>query len=275
MKNLQLALVFILTVAFSYAQNFQGKAMYMSKTKFNFDFGERKIPEDAKQRMKKRMDAALQKTFVLNFTKTASIYEEEVQLESAGGPGGGKGGRGAMFASMFGGPAAGKSYKNLADKEYKRAVEFFGKNFLIQEPLQAFPWKLEKESKKIGKYTCFKATTMIGKNKSSSTKEVDTVQTQELVTVWYTPEIPVSLGPDKYWGLPGLILSVYTAETQIVCTQVILNVKEKVEIKAPKTGKKISEEKFQKIVDSKTAELKERFKKGSGGGGPGGKKRQR
>lgn len=264
-KILLLITSFLFTVSLS-AQTFQGKAIYLSKTKVNFDFGERKIPEEHKQRMQKRMDEAMQKNFVLNFGKTTSLYEVEVTLGAQEGNGSGKG-RGAMFASVFGGPATGKSYVNIADKESKRAVEFFGKNFLVEDSLRTYNWKLEKDIKRIGKYTCFKATTLVEKSKNSFSKDMDSLNTHSLVTVWYTPEIPVSLGPGKYWGLPGLILSVQSETNQVVCTEIVLNVIEKVEIKAPKSGKKISEEEFQEIVIKKTKEMKDRFQKGNGGRG--------
>lgn len=271
MKKIIFGIIFQLSVSFSFAQDFQGKAIYMSKTSFEFDFGGRKVPEDAKKRMQERMDKELQKTYVLNFNKISSIYEETAQLE-APSEGDNKGGRrGAGFASLFGGPGIGTSYKNIADKESKRAVEFFGKNFLVEDPLKPFAWKLEKEMKKIGKYSCFKATVEVDKKENSFSKDKDSLATKTLVTVWYTPEIPVSLGPDKYWGLPGLILSVNAGDTQIICTQVVLNVKEKIEIKAPRKGKKVTEEEFNEIVAEKTSELKERFKNrrpGGGGRGP-------
>lgn len=262
MRLFYLITAFLFISYSSISQGFQGKAVYMSKTKFDFDFGTRKVPEDAKKRMQERIDKQMQKTFDLNFNKIASIYEEEVKLE---GPK--EGGRGARFASMFGGASGGKVYKNIADKEYKRAVEFFGKNFLIEDPLALLPWKLEKETRKIGKYTCYKATTTIDKKLNPFAKNKDSLETKTLVIAWYTPEIPVSLGPDKYWGLPGLILSVNAGDTQIICTKVVLNVKEKVEIKAPKKGKKVTEKEFEEIVEEKTLELKERFKNGRPGGG--------
>lgn len=189
-----------------------------------------------------------------------------------------------MFASVFGGALTGEYYKNTASKESKRAVEFFGKNFLIEEKLEDFNWKLEKETKQIGKYTCFKASTFIKKVKKTmgpppekgEEKPKEEKEEMVLVTVWYTPMIPVSMGPDKYWGLPGLILGVNAGDTQIICTKVVMNVNDKKELKAPKKGKKISDEDFQKIVQEKTAELRERFRKGggrSGGGRPGGPRR--
>lgn len=262
MKLVHVALCILFSISMSSAQNFQGKAVYLSKTKVDFDFGGRKIPEEQKQRMLKRLEEQSQKSFVLHFDKTASIYEEEAVLDA---PGGNE--RGRMFAAIFGGPGAGRSYKNIVTKESKRAVEFFGKNFLVEDQLKMYPWTLEKETKKIGKYNCFKATTFVDKKQNPFSQNKDSLQTQTKITVWYTPEIPVSLGPDSFWGLPGLILAVSGGDTQIICKQVTLNVKEKAEIKAPKSGKKISEEEFQQLVMEKTKELRERFKKGHGGRG--------
>lgn len=252
------------------AQDFQGKAVYMFKGKVDFDFGGRKIPEDAKQRMMKRMKDAMQKTYVLNFNKTESVYQEKEKLAA---PGEG-GGRGKMFASIFGGATAGKMYKNVSEKELINATEFFGKNFLVQSKLKNFDWKLEKETKQIGKYTCFKATAIVKEKVNAFSKEADKGEKEVKIAVWYTPQIPVSLGPDQYWGLPGLILGVNAGDVQIVCTQVVLNVKEKAEIKKPKSGKKISKEKFDKIVDEKTKEMRERFKNGRGGRPGGGSRGQ-
>lgn len=258
--------IFLLISSNVVAQDFQGKAVYMFKGKVDFDFGGRKIPEDQKQRMLNRLKDAMQKTYVLNFNKAESIYYEEEKLA---GPENGHG-RGKMFAAIFGGATAGKMYKNVRTKELINATEFFGKNFLITSGLKNFNWKLEKETKQIGKYTCFKATTVVKEKKqvlSPETKEMKEEVNDVIVSVWYTPQIPVNIGPDKYWGLPGLILGVNAGDVQIVCTQVVMNVKEKVTIKKPKSGKKISQEKFDKVVVEKTKEMRERFKKGRKGGG--------
>ncbi|MEI6865701.1 GLPGLI family protein [Flavicella sp.] len=262
MKLFYLITVFLFISYSSLSQEFQGKAVYMSKTNFDFDFGDRSVPEDAKKRMKERIDKQMQKNFDLSFNKTASIYEEQVTLDEPE-----EGRRGPRFRSILGGSDGGVVYKNIADKEYKRAVEFFGKNFLIEDPLVLIPWKLEKETKKIGQYTCYKATTTIDKKENPFAKNKDSLETKTIVIAWYTPEVPVSQGPGKYWGLPGLILSVNAGDTQIICTKVVLNVKEKVEIKPPKKGKKVSEKEFEEIVEEKTNELKERSMNGRPGGG--------
>ncbi|PHK25603.1 hypothetical protein VF13_42465, partial [Nostoc linckia z16] len=69
-----------------------------------------------------------------------------------------------------------------------------------------------------------------------------------------------------YWGLPGLILEVNDGRTAILCTKVILNPKEKAEIKAPTSGEKVTQAKFDEIVTKKAQEMREMFMRN---GGPG------
>jgi len=58
-----------------------------------------------------------------------------------------------------------------------------------------FNWTISDETKKIGKYTCYKAIT---KNFRGRNYEV-----------WFTYDIPVPNGPWKFHGLPGLIMEVH------------------------------------------------------------------
>lgn len=63
--------------------------------------------------------------------------------------------------------------------------------FAVEESLPQMKWEILNEQKKIGEYNCEKAkTTFRGRT----------------YEVWYTPEIPVALGPWKLNGLPGVIL---------------------------------------------------------------------
>jgi GLPGLI family protein len=74
---------------------------------------------------------------------------------------------------------------------------------------------------------------------------------ERVIEAWYTMEIPVSNGPGKYWGLPGLILELHEGETTFLCSKIVLNPEEKVEIKAPKNGKKVSQKEFDAIQEKK------------------------
>ena len=110
------------------AQEFQGMAVYESKTSTaemmkNFG-GNREITPDMKANIEERMKKMFEKTFVLNFDKSASIYKEEEKLDAPGQ----NGGRGRMMSSMMGG--GGTQYKNVKEKMYSVDKEFFGKEFL-------------------------------------------------------------------------------------------------------------------------------------------------
>lgn len=196
-----------------------------------------------------------------------------------------------MMTSMMGG--GGTYYKNVKDKAYTVDKEFMGKEFLVKDTLRNFNWKMEAESRVIGGYTCYKATAVIpasktdfrnfrmkkeeeakkaetttdGAKKTSFLSEID-LPSEITITAWYTPEIPVNQGPEGYWGLPGLILEVNDGKTTILCSKVVLNVKEKVEIKAPQNGKEVSQKEYDETVIKKMDEMMEM------NGGPGGNRMQ-
>ena len=275
-------------------KDFQGMAVYESKTSTsefakNFD-GNKDMTPEMKNQIMERMKKMFEKTFVLNFDKSSSIYKEEEKLDAPG-----QGGGGRMMASFMGG--GGTYFKNVKEKQYTVDKEVFGKEFLIKDSLPNLKWVLSDESKKIGDYTCFKATAIKEASKTDfrnyrrkkeepkkDTEEgkIDEKATTEkkeekktnffedidmpkevTVTAWYCPEIPVNQGPDEYWGLPGLIMEVNDGKTIIMCSKLVLNVKEKIEIKAPTGGDKVSQKEYDDIMIKKMKEMSEM------GGGPG------
>lgn len=136
------------------AQDFQGQAYYFSKTTMDMSRWDRggKMSEAQKKQMEARMKPWLEKTYILTFNKVESIFKEDEKLE--GGPGGRAP---SMWGSSF---SAGLQYKNIKEKVFLQDQEFFGKQFLITEQMTPFNWKMGSETKKIGQYTCYKATTM-------------------------------------------------------------------------------------------------------------------
>ena len=63
---------------------------------------------------------------------------------------------------------------------------------------------------------------------------------------WFTPEIPVSFGPLKYNGLPGLVILVELSKRTISASEIILNPKKEIIIKKTLKGKKITAEESRK-----------------------------
>lgn len=285
MKNTLLSLITVLaTIYAAQAQNFQGVAVYESKTGMG-DMAKLDSPEitpEMKAMIEDRLKQMFEKTYVLTFDKTASTYEEEEKLDA-----GDELSRGfKMMGSMMGG--GGKHYKNTKDKTMLQEKDIFGKEFLVSDSLPGIKWQLLNETKKIGDYTCYKAVATVPvdksnlmnykpkegaeeamKNKSEEelkkTNFMDMVEMPEDKTIaaWYTPEIPVSQGPGNYWGLPGLILEVTDDKTVLLCSKIVLNPKEKGEIKPPKNGEKVTQEKFAEIMAKKMQEMQDMY----GGGG--------
>ncbi|MDC6365789.1 MULTISPECIES: GLPGLI family protein [Flavobacteriaceae] len=273
-------LVLTCGIQFVAAQDFQGKAIYESKTSIQADFGPRDMPEARKQEIRERMKKAMERTYELTFDRTSSTYQQEEKLEAPSSGGG------RFRMAMFGG-GAGEYYKNVKDVQYANQTEVFGKVFLIQDSLPKWDWQLGSETKKIGSYTCYKATATQpaeadlfrrmmppppGREDRPERDEIEKDSTdqnslfaqidepeEQIITVWYTPEIPVSQGPGQYWGLPGLILEVNDGRTAILCSKLILNPEEKISIEAPSKGKKVTQEEFDEIVAQKMEEMRKRF----------------
>ncbi|SNR17333.1 GLPGLI family protein [Tenacibaculum jejuense] len=249
------------------AQDFQGKATY--KTHSNMDLkistGDKAPNSDLQKQIQERMKKMFQKTYTLNFTKSTSTYTQNKELEPAAQSGG-------VQVMVFGnGGGNDILYKNTTEKKYVNKTEVFSKEFLIKDKLSDAAWEMSGETKKIGKYTCYKATrTREEEQISHIMTDGETEEKKQMVTVntvaWYTPEIPVNNGPDMFWGLPGLILEVHEGKRTIVCTEIVLNPAEKVKIKEPKGGKKVNQEEYEKIVKEKVAEMNERFRNNRGKG---------
>ncbi|WP_417861065.1 GLPGLI family protein [Winogradskyella sediminis] len=286
MKKLPLKIALLLIVLISgsnlFAQDFQGKASYMSKTTMDLEqFGGQDMTPERKKQIEERMKSFLEKEYTLTFNKLESIYKEEEKLAAPGA----RGGRGGFGSSLTGGPI----YKNVQTKELLKDEEFFGKQFLVKDELKAIEWQMGTETKTIGQYTCFKATATIepqgvdfqsfrgprgprskdnGEGAKDSTDANKPAEPKMIeVVAWYTPQIPVNQGPGNYWGLPGLILEVNADRTTILCTKIVLNPKEKETIEKPKKGQEVTQKEYTEITTKKMEEMREMYGGRNRGGG--------
>ena len=297
---LKLTLLLSFICSMSFAQDFQGKAYYMSKTTMDLDqWGGREMSAERKKQIQERMKSFLEKEYILTFSKSESIYKEDEKLEAPGSVRG----WGSFGSSFTGGP----KYKNVKSKELLQDQEFFGKQFLIKDELKSLEWKMGTETKQIGQYTCFKATAIKtvdqfdwrsmrrrgrggrdnDKKESEKAKdsskakgdmavksddpmsEIEVPKTIEVVA-WYTPQIPINQGPDDFWGLPGLILEVNADKTTILCTKIVMNPDEKEEIEKPEKGEEVTQAKYNEIITKKMQEMREMY--GGRRGGRGGRR---
>ncbi len=256
---------FLLVGFLAKAQYFQGKAEYFSKriAKKKTEKVESKTKEpidpEFENAFREAVKRASEKQYILTFNKVECLYEAQVQLKKPEAP---STGGISIFVSYSG---EGKKYLNVKEKTSIIENEIYGKEFLIVEPLVNPDWRLIEETKKIGDYNCFKAELVIQVTEIQKQAYEEFLKREEkkpalfkmdkpedkVVTVWYTPEIPVSFGPNNYWGLPGLILEVNDGVNILLCSKVTLSNKEKFKIKVPNTGGKVTQKKFDEIQKKK------------------------
>ncbi|QBA64030.1 GLPGLI family protein [Muriicola soli] len=259
-----IAALFILPLS-SVAQEFQGQAYYFKKSKLELGSWGARMSEAQKKQIQMRLKNRLEKTYVLNFNKEESYFDEEDKLDAMSGAT-------DSWGKNF---SPGESYKNIRDKQLIQSQEFYGKLFLVKDDLPAIKWKIGKETKKIGEYLCIKAMATIpsdqltwydfswGQLRNSEQNEDQDGETDEpqialtVVEAWYTPQIPVAHGPGEFWGLPGLILEVSADDTVMLCSKIIMNPKNKLKIEAPDKGKEISKEAYKNTITMKMKEMRD------------------
>lgn len=179
---------------------------------------------------------------VLNFNGKKALFAEDDSEKEATPPGLQ---RALMYESSLkpASPLVQKVYYDFDKNQRLEQLEYMTRFFLVQSDIEAVAWKLGSEKKKILEYTCMGATV--------------TLDDQEIVA-WFAPEIPVSLGPSIFGGLPGLILAVErNGETAYVATSVKLSPPAEESMVKPNKGSKVTQEEFEAIQEEKEKEWKE------------------
>lgn len=108
-----------------------------------------------------------------------------------------------VFGKIIGGdPEGWPLYKDhLARKVYAKEYGIgTSEHFITTDTLGAIDWVLHAERRKLGDYECRRATGVF------AGREYE---------VWYAPDIPISSGPHKLAGLPGLILDARTTDDRV------------------------------------------------------------
>ncbi len=174
---------------------------------------------------------------MLHYSPDASIYlngekneEQEVTEEMAGG--------GTMIIKMD--EPDEQVYFDIKNQTVTEQRDFMSRMFLIESLIDSIPWKLTGSRREILGLTCMEAMFI-----------KDTVKT----VAWFTPDIPVSTGPGKYRGLPGLILEVNVNEGKRLITAASATPGDvSALLVSPKKGKKVTRAEFNRMVEEKSNE---------------------
>jgi len=222
MKKIYLLLIVTILQLSSYSQNgiiSYSKQIFFPKLKT--------MDKNQNEYMKNKISESLNKLeYILQFNNLESVFEINKNLDLDN-----------PFAKLASSLSGGKGvyYTNKNEKGYLHQIETYGNLFLIR--YDNINWQISNETKKIGKYLCYKATTI---------KTIKSIKTyKKVVTAWYCPELPYSFGPIGYGGLPGLILELKIEKgATFTVKKIKLNNLKKLNIKKPSKGKTITENQY-------------------------------
>jgi GLPGLI family protein len=119
-------------------------------------------------------------------------------------------------------------YRDRAKGETYDVLTLLDKEYVIQDTIVCQNWKIKNDMKEIADHICMNASFY------------DSIKEKEVIA-WFALDLPVPQGPQRYCGLPGMILEINEANGAVVytATSVLLS-EEKVEIEKPvvKKGRK-------------------------------------
>jgi len=244
MKKAYIAVLFTLSLLPGVkAQDLAGTISYQQTIRYNFDNIKEAHGND--QRTSSWLASLPEEAsavHILNFNGEEALFGKD---DSKSAPADPRLQRAVMYEGMLlpPRPVVQKVYYDFEKNQKLEKVEYLTRPFLVSSEFEAVPWKLGSEKKKVLDYTCMNATM--------------TLDDQEIVA-WFSPEIPVPLGPSVYGGLPGLIMAVErNGETAYVATSVNFAPPAKEDLIKPDKGSKVSVEEFAVLRKEKEKEWKE------------------
>jgi len=190
---------------------------------------------NAKNSIKEAIEIAETFTYTLKFNENESVFSKNISMGNEAQ---------SSYLIPIAEALVGKGiyYQNKVKNENIHQVKSSIGLFLIKDSFLT-DWEITNETKKIGKYNCYKA---IKKCNSCDTAE----------EVWFTPEIAVPFGPLGYSGLPGLILEVKKKIITLRLTSIDFKPKNIV-IKKPTKGKVVAIDELKKVTDDFRSQMKQ------------------
>jgi GLPGLI family protein len=224
-----LIVLFLGVSAFANAQNINGKIVFERKSDWiKIQSKATYLTKEEKDRMAQtwKNDSEFKQKMLLFFDQNQSHYTYENQQGES------EDGTYTWRNDEY------QLTRDLAKGKVLEIHEMLGKTYILDDSLYAPKWKIHNEIKEVAGYICMKASTR------------DTVRSQDIVA-WFATDIPVSIGPERIAGLPGMILELNIDNDAVVIVATSIKLNEAAEMpKLPKKmrGKRISQAEYDKIV---------------------------
>ena len=170
----------------------------------------------------------------LHFNATQSKYENSEEEAEPGGEGWSD--RKETFFMK----------RNFKENTLYDGITLMSKTYLIHDSIVPPAWKIMNDMKEVAGHICMNASMN------------DTLRKQNTI-VWFALDMPVSAGPDRYIGLPGIILEVDVNNGALVMTADKIDLALlTTELDAPAKikGKKINMSEYNKLIENQIKERK-------------------
>ncbi|MDZ7896915.1 MAG: GLPGLI family protein [Arcicella sp.] len=118
------------------------------------------------------------------------------------------------------------------------AFEMAGKTYILEDSLKTLNWKILNDIKDVAGHICMKAMVE------------DTIKKQKIIA-WFAQDIPFNAGPERLYGLPGLILELNINDGAVIieATKIEpLKITTQMDLPKKLKGKKVNELAYQDIL---------------------------
>ncbi len=128
--------------------------------------------------------------------------------------------------------------RNFSNNTLYDALTVQGTTYLINDTMVCQDWKILNDMKEVAGHLCMNASWE------------DTIKMQKIVA-WFALDIPISAGPERLCGLPGLILEADVNHGAMVITADRMDAKKlttEFDIPKKQKGKKVNETEYRKAL---------------------------
>jgi GLPGLI family protein len=121
-------------------------------------------------------------------------------------------------------------YRDFKNERRIEIEDISARQYMIEDSLKSYSWKIMNKIKEVNGQLCMMAMTE------------DTIRKQKIVA-WFANNIPSSAGPERYFGLPGLIMELDIDDGAVIITALSVEMKpvaEQLKLTKKFKGKKIT-----------------------------------
>lgn len=136
--------------------------------------------------------------------------------------------------------------RNFKENTLYDGITLLGKTYLIHDTISPPAWKILNDMKEVAGHICMNA--MLN----------DTLRKQKTLA-WFALDMPIPSGPERFTGLPGMILEIDINDGALVMTADKIDLKpltKELDVPEKIKGKKITSAEYQALIEKQIKERK-------------------